>query len=370
MIKCAIVVGARPNFVKAAPLISEMKRRSEIFSPVLIHTGQHYDALMSKTFFDELGLENPDYNLGIGSGSHATQTAKAMLELEPLLIKLLPDLVITLGDVNSTLAAALVASKLLIPTAHVEAGLRSGDRTMPEEINRIATDSISDLLFATSEDAVENLCNEGIPREKIFLVGNVMIDTMLQHLVRAKERKTFARFGLEEFGYAVATIHRPSNVDNRQRLNEVISLLGEIAAGVKIIFPAHPRTQAMIEKEAIRIPENVEIINPLGYTDFLGLMAYSRFVLTDSGGIQEETSVLGIPCLTIRDNTERPITVKLGTNRVVGKDHQKVLSAVKEILQSCHPPFQMKEIPFWDGRASERICNVIEDWTSRRFSAN
>jgi len=313
------VTGARPNMMKVAPLMEAMKKHREL-KPVLIHTGQHYDEKMSKVFFDDLSMPEPDIYLGVGSGSHAEQTAKVMIEFEKILTSERPDMVVVVGDINSTMACAITAVKLHIPVAHVEAGLRSFDRTMPEEINRIVTDSVSDYLFTTSEDANENLKREGIPDEKIYFAGNVMIDTLLRHREKAQKSDIIKRLGLKERGYAVLTLHRPSNVDGKENFKRILDAILQIQKRIKIVFPIHPRTLKMIKGHGLfdfaEELKNLAVVEPLGYLEFLKLMTDAKFVLTDSGGIQEETTILNIPCLTLRENTERPVTVTEGTTAV------------------------------------------------------
>lgn len=354
------VVGARPNFMKIAPIMDEMKKHSKII-PVLVHTGQHYDREMSKLFFDDLKLPPPDIYLGVGSASHAEQTAKIMVEFEKVLLEQKPDLVVVVGDVNSTIACALTAVKLLIPVAHVEAGLRSHDRTMPEEINRILTDAISDYLFTTSRDADDNLIKEGIPKEKIYFVGNVMIDTLLKQIEKASASDILGRLGLEPKSYAVLTLHRPNNVDKREVFKSIIGALEEVQKKIKIVFPIHPRTRKKIEEFGlsgkIKSMVNFIITDALGYLDFLSLTANSKFVLTDSGGIQEETTILKIPCVTLRETTERPITVVEGTNVIVGSDKEKIIKESLKVIEGKQKKGKIPEL--WDGRASERIVKVL-----------
>ncbi len=315
------VVGARPNFMKVAPIHRAIQNRGKL-NQRLIHTGQHYDTNMSDVFFADLGLPQPDLHLGIGSGSHAEQTARVMIELEKLLIGEPPDLVSVVGDINSTLAAALVSAKMQIPLAHVEAGLRSRDRSMPEELNRLVTDQLADLLLTPSVDANENLRREGIAPERIFFVGNVMIDSLLASRREAEKLSTIAELGLRPREYAVCTLHRPSNVDDRAKLSAIIGAIGEIAAQVPVLFSVHPRTRRRMEEYGLdRHAQSfggLRIVEPMGYLPFLALLSQARLVLTDSGGIQEESSALGVPCLTLRENTERPITIELGTNLLVG----------------------------------------------------
>lgn len=354
------VVGARPNFMKIAPIIETMKKHPEI-KPVLVHTGQHYDKEMSKLFFDDLKLSPPDIYLGVGSASHAAQTAKVMVEFEKVLLEQKPDLVVVVGDVNSTIACALTAVKLFIPVAHVEAGLRSYDRTMPEEINRILTDAISDYLFTTSRDADVNLLKEGIPKEKIYFVGNVMIDTLLKQIDKASTSDILSRLGLEPKNYAALTLHRPNNVDDKEVFVRILGALEEVQKKIKIVFPIHPRTRKKIEEFSlsgkIKSMTNFIITDALGYLDFLSLTANSKFVLTDSGGIQEETTILKIPCITLRETTERPITVTEGTNVIVGSDKEKI---IKESLKVIEGKAKNGKIPeLWDGKAAERIVKIL-----------
>jgi UDP-N-acetylglucosamine 2-epimerase (non-hydrolysing) len=349
------VVGARPNFMKMAPVINELRIRG--FNQILVHTGQHYDEKMSQVFFDELNLPRPEIHLGAGSDTHARQTAQIMMQFETFCFEKKPDLVIVGGDVNSTVAVALVASKLQIPVAHIESGLRSFDRSMPEEINRILTDHLSDLLFTTEQSANENLIREGISKEKIHFVGNCMIDSLHKHLTRALEARPWINFGFEPGGYALLTLHRPSNVDNYEMIASLASVVNEVAANLPVIFPVHPRTRKNIEFWDIHLDEGVRLCEPLPYLNFLGLMASAHFVLTDSGGIQEETTALKIPCLTLRANTERPSTLLLGTNRVVGADRNRILAAVDEILSGGCTKGELP--PLWDGCASLRIVDVI-----------
>jgi UDP-N-acetylglucosamine 2-epimerase (non-hydrolysing) len=360
MMKVINVVGARPNFMKVAPIVEAMKRREREFTPLVVHTGQHYDASMSDAFFSDLDLPQPDVFLDVGSASHAAQTAAVMERFEPVLIEHKPDWVLVVGDVNSTLACALVCAKLGVKVAHVEAGLRSRDRTMPEEINRLLTDQIADLLFTPSADADTNLLAEGIPAERIRLVGNVMIDSLFKHLERASQSTIKEQLGLAG-DYAVLTLHRPSNVDGVATFSRILDALAQIGRRLPIIFPVHPRTLKMIDElqltERIKNTPGLRLIDPLGYLDFLSLYSGSRLVLTDSGGIQEETSVLGIPCLTLRENTERPITVTLGTNNIVGSDPEKIVAAALAALEE--PMRSNISIPLWDGHTAERILGAL-----------
>jgi UDP-N-acetylglucosamine 2-epimerase (non-hydrolysing) len=362
MLKILLVAGARPNFMKVAPIYAEMRRRPDEFEPLIVHTGQHYDAAMSDAFFTDLGMPKPDVYLGVGSGSHAVQTARIMTEFEPVLLEYKPDWVLVVGDVNSTIACALVAVKLGVRVVHVEAGLRSRDRAMPEEINRILTDSISDLLLTTSQDADENLRAEGIPDEKIRFVGNVMIDSLLEHLKVAADSNVRKTLDVSEGEYAVCTLHRPSNVDDKQVFSGIIGSLIEISDHLPIIFPVHPRTRAKIDEFGLAddiSASNIRLIDPLGYIDFMALYSGARLVLTDSGGLQEETTVLGIPCLTLRENTERPVTIELGTNILVGTDPETIKRSAIEVLAKVGKSANAKIPPLWDGKAAERICNEL-----------
>ena len=354
------VVGARPNYMKIAPVVREMAKCPSDFAQTLVHTGQHYDENMSKLFFDELDMQRPDINLEVGSGSHAAQTAHVMLGFERVLEQFKPDWVLVPGDVNSTLACALVAVKLGVKVAHVEAGLRSFDRTMPEEINRLLTDQISDLLLTHSPEAKENLMREGVAAEKIHLVGNTMIDTLVRLMPLAEERwpSLRAQFGFERF--ILVTLHRPSNVDAAQGLSEIVSALNEVSEQLPIVFPVHPRTRRRIDEHSISVNEKVRLTNPIGYIDFLALQAHAAAVVTDSGGVQEETTFLGVPCLTVRPNTERPITIEKGTNQLVARDHESIVTAIRTRIKQArasraHPP------DFWDGKAAERIARLFRE---------
>jgi UDP-N-acetylglucosamine 2-epimerase (non-hydrolysing) len=354
------VVGARPNMMKMAPLVEEMGRYPDI-QQKLLHTGQHYDAKLSQVFFDELGIPQPDIYLGVGSGSHAEQTAQVMIEFERVLLADRPDVVVVVGDVNSTLACSVTAAKLWVPVAHVEAGLRSFDRRMPEEINRLVTDQLSDYLFTTSRDANENLQREGIPLERIFFSGNVMIDTLLKHRKRAARLQTPARFGMESGQYALLTLHRASNVDVPAILAGLIDALTRIQQDITILFPIHPRTVKRITefgfRERLQAAPNLQVVEPLGYLEFLDLMMHARMVLTDSGGIQEETTILGVPCLTIRENTERPVTITEGTNTLVGTDPERIVDAAQSVLAGESKAGRTPEL--WDGHAAERIVGTL-----------
>jgi UDP-N-acetylglucosamine 2-epimerase (non-hydrolysing) len=361
MLKVINVVGARPNFMKVAPIVEAMKRRERQFTPLVVHTGQHYDAAMSDAFFRDLDLPQPDVHLGVGSTSHAAQTAAIMERFEPVVLREKPDWVLVVGDVNSTLACALVCVKLGVKVAHVEAGLRSRDRTMPEEINRLLTDQIADLLFTPSADADENLRAEGIPLERIRLVGNIMIDSLLKYLPLASKSKTKEDLRVAGEDYAVLTLHRPSNVDEPNTFGRILDALEKIGDRLPIIFPVHPRTLKMIDE--LRLTKRVSratglrLTDPLGYLDFLSLYSGARLVLTDSGGIQEETTVLGIPCLTLRESTERPITVTMGTNTIVGTDPAKIIAAALAALDETER--QPVSIPLWDGHTAERIVDAL-----------
>ena len=357
--KIVSIVGTRPNFMKIAPLIDEFKKYDNV-QHILIHTGQHYDLLMSKLFFEELGLPKPDIHLA-SSGHPEANFLKIIIKhaLEKQDTK--PDLVIVVGDVNSTIAGAEAAHELGIKVAHVEAGLRSFDSTMPEEINRIKTDKISNFLFTTEMSANKNLIDEGIDKNKIFFVGNVMIDTLLKHKEKAKQSKILSKLKLSKNNYAVLTLHRPSNVDNKESLEYVLEILNKIQKKIKIVFPVHPRTAKNLKNfnllDKIKIQKNIVLTEPLGYLDFLSLMANSKFVITDSGGIQEETTVLGIPCVTMRNNTERPVTVEQGTNVIVSTDKNKLVEACNNLVKGAN--FKGKIPQLWDGKTAKRIVKVI-----------
>jgi UDP-N-acetylglucosamine 2-epimerase (non-hydrolysing) len=364
------VVGARPNFMKVAPIVEELKRHPGV-EHCLVHSGQHYDELLSGNFFADLGLPKPDVNLQVGSGSHAVQTAEIMRRIEPVLLDYKPEMVVVVGDVNSTVATALTAVKLGIRVAHIEAGLRSFDMTMPEEINRKLTDAISDLLFVTEQSGVENLKHEGVGAGKIFLVGNVMIDCLLRHRELAAKSPILDRLGVRQNGsschsYGVLTLHRPSNVDDPKTLQGILSAVSALAAELPVFFPVHPRTRKNIESFGLAryladaAGENrvgIVPLDPLGYLDFISLNDRARIVLTDSGGVQEETTVLGVPCLTLRENTERPATVEHGSNQVVGVDPDRILAAARSVLQEPTRPPQRP--PLWDGKAAPRIVAIL-----------
>jgi UDP-N-acetylglucosamine 2-epimerase (non-hydrolysing) len=359
-VRILVVAGARPNFVKVAPVIKTLKQMSRA-EVALVHTGQHYDYNMSAAFFEELFIPAPDIFLGVGSGSHGEQTARILSAFEEVLLKDPPAAVVVVGDVNSTLACTLGAAKCGVPVAHVEAGLRSFDRTMPEEINRVLTDALADYLFTHSPDADENLRREGAPEERIFRVGNVMIDTLREYEAAARARDVAGRLGLQAGGYAVCTLHRPSNVDDPGTLRTVVQILTDLQSECPVVFPMHPRTRTRLETfglaDVLLEQKNLQAIDPLGYLDFIGLMATAALVLTDSGGVQEETTALGIPCLTMRECTERPVTVTLGTNAVVGTDPKRILAAARRVLKRDWPRGILPE--GWDGHAAERIAAVL-----------
>jgi UDP-N-acetylglucosamine 2-epimerase (non-hydrolysing) len=370
MMRLLSVVGARPNFMKIAPIVEELKKVPDV-EHCLVHSGQHYDELLSGNFFADLGLPNPDVNLQVGSGSHAVQTAEIMKRIEPVLLEYKPQMVLVVGDVNSTIAAALTAAKLGIGVAHIEAGLRSFDPTMPEEINRKLTDAISSLLFVTEKSGVENLKHEGVPAERIFLVGNVMIDCLLRHRKLAAKSPILERLGMCRNGsgsgpYGVLTLHRPSNVDDPKTLQAILTAVDILSANFPVFFPIHPRTRRNIQNFGLaqylsdsKSGEYAGIVplDPLGYLDFLCLNDRARIVLTDSGGVQEETTVLGVPCLTLRENTERPATVEHGTNQVVGVDPDRILAGAYAILEG--PQRSPQRPPLWDGKTAPRIIAII-----------
>lgn len=360
MIKTICVCGARPNFMKIASLVSAFERTGSI-ETMLVHTGQHYDERMSRLFFDELGLPEPEVNLNVGSASHAVQTAEVMRRFEAVCVEHAPDWVFVVGDVNSTMAAALVAAKLGIKLAHVEAGLRSFDRTMPEEINRIVTDSVSDLLFVTEPSGVDNLRREGVARHKVHLVGNVMIDTLLRSRQRAAKSDILTTLDVSHRQYAVVTLHRPHNVDDVHVFHGILTALDRISRDMPVIFPMHPRTRASFCRAALAdcfpTSRDLHMLEPLGYLDFVKLMADAAVVLTDSGGIQEETTILGVPCLTLRPNTERPITVTQGTNRLTGSVPKAILEAYDAVCDQ--PPIAATMPKLWDGDAAGRIASIL-----------
>lgn len=361
MVDVLLVAGARPNFMKVAPVFKAIAPHPK-FNVKLVHTGQHYDGEMSGVFFGDLDLPPPDVYLGGGSGTHAEQTGRVMVGFERAVKEQQPDLVIVVGDVNSTLGCSLVAAKAGVPVAHVEAGLRSFDRTMPEEVNRVVTDSLSRLLFTTSEDASENLAKEGHPPDHIHFVGNTMIDTLLQHRAAAEALSVPESLGLERGGYILVTLHRPVNVDKAEKLRTIIELLAQ--APLPVVFPIHPRTRTVLEQARIGDflyrETRIKVIPPAGYLEFLNLQMHARVVVTDSGGVQEETTILGVPCLTLREETERPVTVTCGTNRLIGTDPARILPEIDEALKTSPSPGRIP--PLWDGRAAERIAVVLDSF--------
>ncbi|MBK8047813.1 MAG: UDP-N-acetylglucosamine 2-epimerase (non-hydrolyzing) [Anaerolineales bacterium] len=351
------VVGARPNFMKVAPVLDDLRCYPQV-RQTLVHTGQHYDVNMSDVFFQQLGLPAPDFNLEVGSGSHAQQTAQILARFEPVVLEQKPDVVLVYGDVNSTVAAALVCAKLLIPVGHVEAGLRSGDRTMPEEINRLVTDQIADYLFTPSLDGNANLAREGVGAEKIHFVGNVMIDTLIRLLPAAEQSPILDTMRLAPSGYGLVTLHRPSNVDDPEELSALMGALDELAIRLPLVFPVHPRTRHRIGAARIgKSNDQLHLIDPVSYLDFIALQRGARFVITDSGGVQEETTWLGVPCLTLRANTERPVTVTQGTNQLLGRDTGLLKAAVVQILEGRGKQGTIP--PLWDGHAGERIAAIL-----------
>lgn len=373
--KIISVVGARPNFMKVAPLHRAFKNISNLTSHIsnlntdishlICHTGQHYDEKMSKVFFDDLELPQPDFYLGVGSGSHAEQTAKIMIEFEKILLKEKPDLVIVVGDVNSTIACSLTAVKLHIKVAHVEAGLRSFDRLMPEEINRLLTDSISDYLFVTEKNGLENLKREGVDDSKVFFVGNTMIDSLAYYQSKADHSDVLHNYNLESHNYVLLTLHRPSNVDTKENLIELINFINQIADKRKVIFPIHPRTLNSINKHSLNhsINQSVVLCDPIGYIDFIALIKNAELIVTDSGGIQEESTYLGVQCITLRNSTERPITCEVGTNQLLGNDLPNALQASLDVLDGKIKKGTIPEL--WDGHAAERIVKIIAEKLSQ-----
>lgn len=357
-LKLICVAGARPNFMKLAPLVSALDQEPA-FRTVLVHTGQHYDDRMSGQFFRELQIRPPDHFMGVGSGSHAQQTAAILQNFEPIVQAEAPDGVVVVGDVNSTLACALVAVKLRVPVIHVESGLRSFDRSMPEEINRVVTDAISDLLLVTEESGRRNLLAEGVSESRIRVIGNLMIDTLRRNLAQAELSPILAQLGIEDRSYGVVTLHRPSNVDDPAHLQELLGALGDIARSVPLYFPVHPRTRCVLESSGARMDPGIHLIEPQGYLDFLRLMSQARIVLTDSGGIQEETTVLGVPCLTLRDNTERPVTIDFGTNLLAGTRRESILAA----WEKTNTESKAGRIPpYWDGQAASRCAAALREF--------
>ncbi len=360
--KLLCIVGTRPNFVKAAPLLRELRQKTDKFETKLVHTGQHYDQNLSEWLFNDLGMQPPDISLGVGSGSLSQQTARIIAELERVITMERADLVVCFGDVNSTMAAAIVSAQLGVKLAHVEAGLRSFDRTMPEEINRIVTDHLSDLLFVTEESGMANLKNEGIAPEKIHFTGNIMIDSLLATLKIVEKSPILAKLNLQAGNYAVATVHRPANVDSADKLRSVLETLAQVSNRIPIVFPCHPRTRQSIARfglETLTQTSALTITEPLGYLDFCRLTYNARLVLTDSGGIQEETTYLQIPCITMRENTERPVTVDIGTNFLTGTNPQQILATVDQVLNGS---MKKGRIPaLWDGHAARRITEILSD---------
>jgi UDP-N-acetylglucosamine 2-epimerase (non-hydrolysing) len=364
-LKIILVAGARPNFMKIAPIISAIKKFNNSINPsnsinyILVHTGQHYDMAMSESFFHELELPRPHVNLEVGSASHGVQTGEILIRFEKICLEEKPDWVVVVGDVNSTMACALAAVKLGIKVAHVEAGLRSFDRTMPEEINRLVTDAVSDLLFTPSEEADENLLREGVPKEKIKRVGNIMIDTIVANLDQARECRTWEKFDVAPKNYVFVTLHRPANVDDKAVISNIFGNLSNLSERIPVVFPMHPRTRKQLEtfglRQKVESVKGLRLSDPIGYHDTICLVESSRFVLTDSGGLQEETTFLGIPCLTLRPNTERPITIKQGTNKLTSLEKMEV--DFNDLLKGCHPVGSIPEL--WDGKTAERIIGIL-----------
>ena len=371
-LKIICVVGARPNFMKIAPVMDAFKRLASNVDVVLLHTGQHYDANMKSQFFEQLGIPEPDIDLGVGSGSHAVQTAEVMLRFEPVVDQEKPDAIIVVGDVNSTISCALVAAKKMIPVVHIEAGLRSYDRQMPEEINRVLTDQISDRLYTTERLAEDNLAREGIPAERVCFTGNVMIDTLMKNAKKAIHfSETLNQYNINaeihENNFSLVTMHRPSNVDNKETLESLLKAIQKTSETIPVIFPVHPRTQGKISQfglEHYLEAGNIYTLPPLGYMQMVGFMAKAKVVMTDSGGIQEETTALGIPCITMRENTERPITVEQGTNTIVGVDPELILSTFNEVMKNGGKAGKQPEL--WDGHAADRIVTDLVSWLEQR----
>ena len=373
-IRILCIVGARPNFMKIAPLMRVFRASPDVFDARLVHTGQHYDEAMKDAFFRQLGIPEPDIDLGVGSATHAVQTAEIMRRFEPVIDQHSPDVVLVVGDVNSTIACALVATKKDVAVVHVEAGLRSGDRRMPEEVNRVLTDQISDLLFTTEPDGESNLLREGIAAHRIHFVGNVMIDTLLANRDRAvpaaETLSGIPGFSEKMSNYGVLTLHRPSNVDDPLVLRRLLEALADISEQLPLVFPIHPRTRARIEDaglNALLERSRIGLTEPLGYLQLLGLLSEARLVLTDSGGLQEETTALGVPCITLRENTERPITVTQGTNTIVGTDVAKIRACFNDVMSSGGKAGRVPAL--WDGRAAERIGSCLIEWASERARA-
>lgn len=359
-LKLLCVAGARPNFMKIAPILREMKKHQSL-QPKLVHTGQHYDNKMSDVFFKELQIPAPDIHLNVGSGTHAEQTAEIMKRFEAVVLQEKPDWVVVLGDVNSTLACSVTAAKLHVPVAHVEAGLRSYDRTMPEEINRLVTDAIAEVLFTTEKSGNENLIKEGKPESQIYFTGNVMIDSLVFAKPQINRSQVSTDLKLPDKSYCITTLHRPSNVDDPKTLAKIFEIFDTIQNKLSVVFPIHPRTRKMIEtfglSDKVSKMKNLRLMDPVGYFDFVSLTAHAKMAITDSGGLQEETTYLGVPCLTMRENTERPITIEVGTNTLVGSDEQLIYSKVDEIIKGTYKNGSVPEL--WDGRAAERITNVF-----------
>jgi UDP-N-acetylglucosamine 2-epimerase (non-hydrolysing) len=370
--KIFLIVGARPNFMKIAPLFRCLQNKEKQFDTKIVHTGQHYDYEMSQVFFEQLGMVEPDYFLDVGSGSHAVQTARVMVKFEKLVGENRPDLVVVVGDVNSTLAASIVCAKCGIPLAHIEAGLRSFDRAMPEEINRVLTDRIADLLFASEPSGVKNLINEGAAEKKIHLCGNLMIDSLAYHLPQIKQNDIIEKMGLKGQEFGLVTLHRPSNVDNKETLAHVLKILRKAASRGNVVWPLHPRTAANMKsfglEKDFRGIDNLIIVDPLGYFEFMNLMMNSAYLLTDSGGIQEETTWLGVPCITLRENTERPLTVDEGTNRITGLDITAIINALEWAANFDPSSYTPPEL--WDGKAASRVVNVLEDFLEQSLKGN
>lgn len=360
--KIISVVGARPNFMKVAPIHKAFKKVSNLdsnISHLICHTGQHYDEKMSKVFFDDLELPKPDFYLGVGSGSHAEQTARVMIEFEKILLQEKPDLVLVVGDVNSTIACTLTAAKLHIKTVHVEAGLRSFDMKMPEEVNRVLTDRISDYLFVTEKSGLQNLKNEGVGDNKVFFVGNVMIDSLVHYLPKVEESNILDQFDITNQGFVLVTLHRPSNVDEPTQLKKLFAVLNELAEKRKVIFPIHPRTENNLDKFSLidTLHKNIILTDPIGYIDFIALIKNAELIMTDSGGIQEESTFLGTQCITLRDSTERPITVEVGTNQLLGNNLELAKERALEILEGKIKKGSIPEL--WDGSAAQRIVEIL-----------
>ena len=364
MKKVITVAGARPNFIKIAPLHRAFLKKPDRFEHKICHTGQHFDQNMSKIFFEELEIPEPDFNLGVGSGSHADQTARIMIEFEKIMIREKPDLILVPGDVNSTLACSVVASKMGISIGHVEAGLRSFDRAMPEEINRIVTDVLSDYLFVSERSGLANLKAEGVADEKIHFVGNIMIDSLVHFLPSINNSNVLERLGLTKSEYTLLTFHRPRNVDSRNSLSELVDTLNRLALKTKLVFPMHPRTRKNLSEHGLstKMDPGILLLDPVGYIDFLALTRSAKLVITDSGGIQEETTFLGVQCITVRDNTERPVTVSEGTNQLVGTDLKKVEVAAEKVLAGEIKQGAVPEL--WDGQTAERIVRIVTELTN------